>query len=133
MSALLAAARRAPVRVRWSLLLVAAVAGLLLYSLLSAAGLRSGLSYAGGALLVGGLFEFGSFNIRLAGRHLPELSLAIAMISYLTTALVLALVLIASSPRVVDGVAVAVGLFTGVSIWLAAELAGTWVVDESPS
>lgn len=132
MTGLLAIVRRAPVRVRWSTIIIFASVGLLLYATLSNAGLQSGLSYVGGLVLVGALFEFGSFNIRLAGRHLPELSLAIAMISYLTTALVLALVLIASSPRVVDGVAVAVGLFAGVTVWLAGELAGAWVVDEDP-
>ncbi|MDQ2838284.1 MAG: hypothetical protein M3Y42_06740 [Actinomycetota bacterium] len=132
MRRLLAGVRRRPVRARWLLLAVAVLLGLLLFSVTSTDGLRSGLSYAGGLVLVGALFEFGSFNIRLAGRILPELSLAIAMISYLTTALVLALVLIASSPRVVDGLAVAIGLFVGVTIWLGGELAGSWVVQEGP-
>jgi hypothetical protein len=45
---------------------------------------------------------------------------------------VLALALVASSPRVVDGLAVAVGLFTGLAIWLGGELAASWVVREQP-
>ena len=54
------------------------------------------------------------------------------MLSYLTTAVALALVLAAASPRVVDGPAVAVGLFAGLAIWLGVELAGSRVVQEHP-
>jgi hypothetical protein len=58
------------------------------------------------------------------------MTLLVAMLSYLTTAVALALVLAASSPRVVDGLAVAVGLFVGLVIWLGGELAASRVVQE---
>jgi len=115
--------------VRWLVLAAAAVLGLLGFSIASAAGLRAGLSFAGGLALVAGSFEFGAFNIRFAGRHAPQLTLLVAMLSYLTTAVALALVLAASSPRVVDGPAVATGLFAGLAIWLGAELAASRVVQ----
>jgi hypothetical protein len=113
-------------------LTVAAVVGALIFGFGSSAGLRAGLSFTGGVALVAAAFEFGAFNIRLAGRYLPSMTLVIAMLSYLTTALVLALVLIASSPRVVDGLAVAIGLFVGLAIWLGGELAASWVVQGHP-
>jgi len=119
-----------PVTVRWLLLAVAAGLGLLGFTLASAAGLRAGLSFVGGLALVAGSFEFGAFNIRFAGRHAPGLTLLVAMLSYLTTAVALALALAASSPRVVDGLAVAVGLFAGLVIWLGGELAASRVVQE---
>jgi len=121
-----------PRALRWLVLAVAALIGLLGFALISAAGLRAGLSFVGGLALVAASFEFGAFNIRFVGRHAPGLTLMVAMLSYLTTALALALVLIASSPRVVDGLAVAVGLFSGLAIWLGGELAASRVVQEHP-
>lgn len=126
----LAGSRRGLGRWRWLAMALAMLAGAIGFGLAAEHPLRSVLSFAGGLLLVSALFEFGAFNIRLAGRYLPELSLAIAMISYLTTAVVLALVLIATNPHKVDGVAVAIGLFAGVAIWLGGELAASWVVQE---
>jgi hypothetical protein len=117
---------------RWLVLAVAAGIGLLGFTIGSSAGLRAGLSFVGGLALVAASFEFGAFNIRLVGRHAPELTLLVAMLSYLTTAVALALVLVASSPRVVDGLAVAVGLFSGLAIWLGGELAASRVVQEHP-
>ena len=115
---------------RWRALAGAAVLGLLGFSVVSAAGLRAGLSFVGGLALVAGCFEFGAFNIRFVGRHAPELTLVVALLSYLTTAVALGLALAAASPRVVDGPAVAAGLFTGLVIWLGAELAASRVVQE---
>jgi hypothetical protein len=127
------ATRRPPwTRVRWLLLAAAALLGLLAFGIASAAGSRAGLSFVGGLALVAASFEFGAFNIRFAGRHAPGLTLQVAMLSYLTTAIVLALVLAASSPRVVHGPAVAVGLFAGLAIWLGTELAASWAVREHP-
>ncbi|MEO7263002.1 MAG: hypothetical protein ABI047_17375 [Jatrophihabitantaceae bacterium] len=124
--------RRKPVALRWLALAAAAALGLAGFSVGSAAGLRAGLSFVAGLALVAASFEFGAFNIRLAGRYAPGLTLLVAMLSYLSTALVLALALVASSPRVVDGLAVAVGLFAGLVIWLGGELAASWVVQEHP-
>ncbi len=115
---------------RWLLMGLAALLGLLGFALASAAGLRAGLSFVGGVALVAASFEFGAFNIRFAGRYLPGMTLIVAMLSYLTTAVALALVLVASSPRVVDGLAVAVGLFAGLAIWLGGELVASRLVQE---
>jgi hypothetical protein len=127
-----AVTRRSATWVRWLALAAVAVVGLLGFGIASAAGLRAGLSFVGGLALVAAAFEFGAFNIRLAGRHAPQLTLLVAMLSYLTTAVALALALAASSPRVVDGPAVATGLFSGLVIWLGAELAASRVVQEHP-
>lgn len=121
-----------PRTLRWLLLAAAAVLGLLGFTIVSSAGLRAGLSFVGGLALVAASFEFGAFNIRFVARLAPGLTLMVAMLSYLTTAVALALVLVASSPRVVDGPAVAVGLFTGLVIWLGGELAASRVVQEHP-
>jgi hypothetical protein len=118
--------------VRWLLIALAAVLGGVGFSIGSPAGLRAGLSFLGGLALVIASFEFGAFNIRFAGRHVPGMTLLVAMLSYVTTAVVLALVLAASSPRVVDGPAIAAGLFAGLVIWLGGELAAARVVREHP-
>jgi hypothetical protein len=110
---------------RWILLGVAAAAGGVGFAVESAPGARAGLSFVGGLALVAGAFEFGAFNIRLTGRFLPHLTLVVAMLSYATTAIALALVLAASSPRVVDGPAIASGLLVGLIIWIATEIART--------
>lgn len=124
------ASRARPVTLRWLALAVAAALGLLGFSVLSGAGARAGLSFVGGLALAVASFEFGAFNIRFVGRHLPGMTLLVAMLSYLTTAIALGLVLAASSPRVVDGPAIAVGLFTGLAIWLGTELAASRAVQE---
>ena len=124
--------RPAATRVRWLVLAAAVALGLLGFSIASAAGLRAGLSFVGGLALVTGSFEFGAFNIRFVGRHAPGLTLPVALLSYLTTAVALALVLAAASPRVVDGPAIATGLFSGLVIWLGGELAAARVVQEHP-
>jgi hypothetical protein len=129
---LLSAVRAAPRRSRWLALLASAVLGLPAFSVASAAGLRAGLSFVGGLALVAAAFEFGTFNIRLVSRYAPSLALPVAMLSYLTTVVALALVLAATSPAVVDGLAVAVGLFVGLAIWLGGELVASWVVQEHP-
>lgn|GEM_PF-3061035 len=117
-------------RLRWLVLAAVAVLGLLGFGLLSAAGTRAGFSFVGGLALVAASFEFGAFNIRLVGRHVPSLALPVALLSYLTTVVALGLVLVAASPAVVDGLAVAVGLFAGLAIWLGGELLASWVVQE---
>ncbi|HEX8304233.1 MAG TPA: hypothetical protein VF612_05105 [Jatrophihabitans sp.] len=123
---------RARISVRWLLLAAVAVLGLLGFGVASPAGLRAGLSFLGGLALVTGSFEFGAFNIRFVSRHAPGLTLPVALLSYLTTAVALALVLAASSPQVVDGPAIATGLFSGLVIWLGGELAAARAVQEHP-
>jgi hypothetical protein len=110
------------IRLRWLLLAAAAVIGALAFVVLSDAGARAALSYLGGLALVIASFEFGAFNIRFAGRVMPGMTLLVAMLSYATTAVALGLVLAASSPRVVHGVALSVGLFVGLALWLGTEI-----------
>ena len=57
-------------------------------------------------------------------------TVGVGSVNLLTTVVALALVLVASSPLVVDGLAVAIGLFVGLAIWLAGELLASWVVQE---
>lgn len=118
------------IRTRWTMLAIAAIAGTISYWLASETGARAGLSFLGGLGMVVLAFEFGAFNIRLAGRLSPHLTMMVALLSYATTAIALALVLAASSPRVVVGAAVAVGLFTGLAVWIATELVASRVRDE---
>jgi hypothetical protein len=49
------------------------------------------------------------------------------MISYLTTALGLAVVVAATDPTVIHGAGIVTGLFVGMSIWLATEILATRV------
>jgi hypothetical protein len=84
----------------------------------------------GAVLWAIGAFELGVFNIRMADRYMPSLTLAVAVFSYATTAIALALVLAASSPHVVDGPGISTGLFAGVFIWTAGLIARTWVRPE---
>jgi hypothetical protein len=119
-----------PTAVRWMLLMIAGLVGGLLFGLLTHAGHRAGWSFVAGLALVVGAFEFGAFNIRVTGRYLPSLALPVAMLSYLTTAIAFALVLAASSPRVVYGPGIAVGLFAGLTIWITTEIARSRVRSE---
>jgi hypothetical protein len=119
--------------VRWVGLAGAAVLGGVLFSVLAGVGVRAGLSFVGGLAMVVGAFEFGAFNIRFTGRYLPNLTLTVALLSYVTTAIALGLILAASSPRVVYGPAIAAGLFSGLTIWIATELALQRVRASVPS
>jgi hypothetical protein len=78
-------------------------------------------------------FSFGTFNIRLADRFAPQLSMAVALFSYATTAVAMGLVLAISSPRVVHPAGMAVGLMTGVVLWVGFELARTITRPEARS
>ena len=109
-------------RLRWSLVATAAIGGTIAFSVLSSAGPRAGWSYLGGLLLVVGVFEFGSYNVRFAARYLPGLTLVVALLSYAMTVVALGLVLAVSSPRVVDLVAVAIGIFVAVGVWVGTEI-----------
>ena len=60
------------------------------------------------------------------------LLLAVALLSYVTTTVAMGLVLAASSPRVVDGTGVAVGLFAGLGIWVGTEIARSRVRSGAP-
>jgi hypothetical protein len=120
------------VKARWLLIVAAAVIGSIAFGLLSSAGLRVGLSYLGGLVLVVGMFEFGAYNIGFATRFLPNLTLVVALLTYAMTVIALGVILAVSSPRVVDGTAVAVGLFVGLTIWIGTEIARTRVRSDGP-
>ena len=117
---------------RWVLLGAAGVVGIVAATLLSTAGIRAGVSFLAGLAMVVAAFEFGAFNIRFTGRYLPHLTLVVALVSYATTAIAFGLVLAASSPRVVSGVGIAGGLFSGLVIWIGTEIAATRVGSEQP-
>ena len=119
-------------RMRWVLLGAAGVVGIVAATLLSTAGIRAGVSFLAGLAMVVAAFEFGAFNIRFTGRYLPHLTLVVALVSYATTAIAFGLVLAASSPRVVSGVGIAGGLFSGLVIWIGTEIAATRVGSEQP-
>ena len=122
---------RAPGRWMWPVLLIAAAGGTVLWATLSDSGQRAGWSWLGGFVLAVGAFEFGLFNIRLVDRYVPSMTMAVAMFSYLITAIALGLILAASSPRVVDGTAISTGLFAGLSIWLAGLIDRAWFRQET--
>jgi hypothetical protein len=114
----------------WLAIVVATVVGAVLWATLSTHPQNAMWSYLGGMALAVGAFELGVFNIRMADRYMPSLTLAVAVFSYATTAIALALVLAASSPHVVDGPGISTGLFAGVFIWTAGLIARTWVRPE---
>lgn len=114
-------------RGRWAVVAVVAGLGALAFAVLSGPGPRSALSYLAGLILVVAAFEFGVFNIRLADKYVPHLTMAVALISYATTAVAFGLVLAASRPAVIDGVGMATGLVTGLIVWLGGLLVASRV------
>jgi Ca2+/Na+ antiporter len=115
----------------WLAVAVGAIVGTLLYNFLGVRPERAILSYLGGLLLGVGAFEFGAYNIRVVDRVMPRMTLVAAMFSFLITGVAFALLLAASSPRVVDGAAIAIGLVVGLTIWLTSTLISSWVRHES--
>jgi hypothetical protein len=126
------ALRRHPLAGRLLATLVAAVVGMALAGLVATDGTRAALSYLGGLALAAAAFEFGRLNIRLVSRMAPSMSLAMALLSYGLTVVVLGLVLAAAGPAAADGRAIAAGLVIGVLTWLTGQVAEAWVVQEGP-
>jgi hypothetical protein len=120
------------IRSRWGLFVLALAVGVAVCLLVGPAPHRLAGSYVGGLVLASGALEFGRLNIRLAAKYAPGMTMAVALFSYLLTAVALALVLAGSSPRVVSGTGVAIGLFAGMTIWLGALLHSSWVRDDNP-
>lgn len=116
----------------WRQILAVALTGAIAFAALSANGPRAALSFLGGVGLALAAFEFGVFNIRLTDRHAPRLTMAVALLSYVTTAIAFGLVLAASSPRVVDAVAVSTGLVVGLVAWLGGLLVTSRARAERP-
>lgn len=117
------APRPGMIRFRWIALPVAAVLGWAVFAAFSQAAARAGFSYLGGMLVTTVILEASTFNIRYTDRYLPRLTLPVAVLSYAITAIALAVVLAASSPRVVDGPGAAGGLVAAVLIWVGTEVA----------
>jgi hypothetical protein len=108
-----------PRRARFACEVFLATVGVLALWLVSPDGPRPALSFLGGFGIVIAAFEFGAFNVRLAARVSARVTLLVALLSYAA--------LVAASPRVVSGWAVAAGLLVGIVVWLTGELAATWV------
>jgi hypothetical protein len=125
------AQQNSAVRARWLLLTVGALFGALLFGAFAHHTGRAAGSYLGGLALAVVLFEVSAFNIRYADRYLPNLTLVAAMFSYVMSALALAVILAVSSPRVVDGPAIAVGLVVGVLVWVGTEVARSRVRSDA--
>jgi hypothetical protein len=119
--------RTSALALRWVLLAVAAIVGWLAFTLSSDIGVRSGWSYLAGLALVVGSVEFGAYNVRFTARYLPQLTLIAALLSYTMTVVALGLVFALSSPRVVDGMAIGIGIFVGVGVWIGTEIERTRV------
>jgi len=102
---------------------VVPLAGAVAFGVSSDAALRASISFLGGVLLAYAAFGFGAFNIKLADRLAPRLTMVIALFSYALTAVALGLILAAASPRVVHSTAIAVGLLVGLVLWVGFELA----------
>lgn len=124
--------QRRALLLRWSLLPAVLVVGWVLYTVLSAAGHRAGWSFAGGLALTVASFEFGAYNVRFAARWFPSMTLAAAVGSYLVTVIAIGLVYTLASPAVVDGIAIAVGIFCAVAVWLGTEVERARVWSEHP-
>jgi hypothetical protein len=116
-----------PRRARFACEVFLATVGVLALWLVSPDGPRPALSFLGGFGIVIAAFEFGAFNVRLAARVSARVTLLVALLSYAVTVVTLGLALVAASPRVVSGWAVAAGLLVGIVVWLTGELAATWV------
>lgn len=121
-----------PDRRRWIVVLAVGIVGFAAFAIGSQHSVRAGASFLGGLALAIAAFEFGAFNIRAVDRVAPQFTLAAALFSYLLTAVLFALILAASSPQVIDGPGVAVGLATGLTVWLGALVLASRVRLEQP-
>jgi hypothetical protein len=111
------------IRLRWLLFAIATVVGTVLFWVLSSLHARAGLSFLGGVVVAVVIFETSTFNVRYTDRFFPRLTLPVAVLTYGMTAIALAVILAAASPRVVVGSAVACGLASAVLIWIGTEIA----------
>lgn len=124
--------QRRAVLIRWCLVLLALILGWSLCTAMMHAGHRAGWSFVLGLLVTVGAFEFGAYNVRFTARWYPGLTLAAAVGSYAMTVIALGLVYALSSPRVVDGLAVGIGIFAAVVLWIGTEIERTRVRSEHP-
>ena len=76
------------------------------------------------------VLEVSLFNLRYVDRWMPRLTMLAAVASYVMAAILLALALAASSPRIVVPEAVSAGLVAGVLIELGYLIGRSWVRAE---
>ena len=95
--------------------------------------LKAATSFAAGMVMAYGAFAFGTFNIRMADRVMPSLTLLAAVLSYGLTVILLALILAATDSRSVHTAAIATGLMSGVALWIAMALTSAVVSTEAAS
>lgn len=124
--------QRRAIRLRWLLVVLALIVGWSLCTLAMHAGHRAGWSFVLGFLVTIGAFEFGAYNVRFTARWYPGLTLAAAVGSYALTVIALGLVYALSSPRVIAGLAVGIGIFCAVALWIGTEIERTRVRSEHP-
>lgn len=124
--------QRRAVRLRWLLIGAALIVGWLICTATMHAGHRAGWSFVLGLAVTVAAFEFGAYNVRFTARWYPGLTLAAAVGSYGMTVIALGLVYAVSSPRVVDGLAVGIGIFCAVALWIGTEIERTRVRSEHP-
>jgi len=115
---------------RWLTLAAAALGGALLCLTLATRGPPAAWSYLGGLGLAVLVLEVSLFNVRYVDRWMPRLTMLAAVGSYVMVAILLALVLAASSPRIVVPEAVSAGLVLGVLIELGYLIGHSWVRAE---
>jgi ATP synthase protein I len=89
------------------------------------AGPRAALSYAAGLLLAGAACTGGIAAVRWADRITPALTMVVALMTYAMIVVVLAAVLAAADPEIIDVTAFAVGLVVAALVWILAQLRAT--------
>ena len=119
-------------RWRWLVLAAFAVAGAVLSALVGARAAVAVESFLGGVIVTVVVLEVGLFNVRWVDRWLPQMTMLAAMGSYLMTGALLAVLLAASSPRVVSANAAAAGLVGAVVIEIGALVKASWVRAQPP-
>jgi hypothetical protein len=119
-------------RLRWLVLLVAAGLGAGLFGAFGTGGGAAAGSFVLGTVLAVAVLEIGLFNLRYVDRWMPQLTMAVAVGSYLLTGAGLALVLAASSPRVIVPEAISTGLLTAVVIEIGYLVRASWVRAQRP-
>ncbi len=119
--------QRRAVRLRWLLVVLTLLVGWVICTAAMQAGHRAGWSF-----VLGLAVTIGAYNVRFTARWYPGLTLAAAVGSYAMTVIALGLVYALSSPRVVDGLAVGIGIFCAVGLWIGTEIERTRVRSEHP-
>lgn len=117
---------------RWLVLAGFALAGAVLFALSEHRRVEAAGSFLGGVLAAVVVLEVGLFNVRWVDRWMPHLTMAVAFGSYLLTGAFLAVLLAASSPRVVSANAVAAGLVGAVVIEIGYLIRASWVRAQGP-